>query len=96
MPTRVWLLRHAESAVPTVFHGAESDIGLSDRGRRRVDALVPDLAAHNPDAVVSSGMQRAILTALIREHFRTERLWYEQLETNLVQRQRSSVAAQPS
>lgn len=57
------MLRHAETAVPTVFHGAESDIGLSDRGRRRVAALAPVLAAHGPDAVFSSGMQRAILTA---------------------------------
>ena len=29
-PTRVYLLRHAESAVPHVFHGAESDVGLSE------------------------------------------------------------------
>lgn len=32
MPTRIWLLRHAETALPTVFHGAESDVGLSRRG----------------------------------------------------------------
>jgi probable phosphoglycerate mutase len=63
MPTRVWLLRHAETAVPTVFHGAESDIGLSERGRRRTDALAPVLAALGPDAVVASAMKRAILTA---------------------------------
>src|SRR5262245_41123608 len=63
MPTRVWLLRHAETENPTVFHGAESDIGLSDRGRRRVDALAPILAALGPAAVFSSGMRRAIQTA---------------------------------
>ena len=63
MPTRVWLLRHAESAKPTVFHGAESDIGLSERGQRRADALAPVLTALAPDAIVSSGMRRALLTA---------------------------------
>jgi len=63
MPTRVWLLRHAETANPTVFHGAESDIGLSERGQRRADALAAVLAGLGPDAVVSSAMRRAILTA---------------------------------
>jgi len=63
MPTRVWLLRHAETAIPTVFHGAESDIGLSERGQRRADALAPVLGALGPDAVVSSAMRRAVLTA---------------------------------
>jgi broad specificity phosphatase PhoE len=63
MPTRVWLLRHAESADPTVFHGAESDIGLSARGRRQALALAPVLAAHRPTAVVSSAMRRAVDTA---------------------------------
>ena len=63
MPTRVWLLRHAETAVPTVFHGAESDVGLSERGQRRANALAPILAELGPDAVVSSAMRRAILTA---------------------------------
>jgi len=63
MPTQVWLLRHGETAEPYVFHGAESDVGLSERGQRRADALAPILAAHRPDVVVSSGMRRAILTA---------------------------------
>src|SRR5437763_1629126 len=63
MSTRVWLLRHAETAVPGVFHGAESDVGLSERGTRQVAILAPLLAAHRPDVVVSSGMTRAILTA---------------------------------
>lgn len=61
--TRVWLLRHAETADPTVFHGAESDIGLSERGRRQAALLAPYLAALGPTAVISSGMLRARLTA---------------------------------
>ena len=63
MPTRVLLLRHAESADPTVFHGAESDVGLSERGRRQADAAALALAAFAPTHVVSSGMRRALDTA---------------------------------
>jgi broad specificity phosphatase PhoE len=63
MPTRVLLLRHAESADPTVFHGAESDVGLSERGVRQAAALAPVLAASAPQLVVSSGMRRARATA---------------------------------
>jgi broad specificity phosphatase PhoE len=58
------LLRHAESADPTVFHGAESDVGLSERGRRQAQALAPILAAWTPVAIVSSAMRRARETAL--------------------------------
>jgi broad specificity phosphatase PhoE len=63
VPTRVFLLRHAESADPTVFHGAESDVGLSERGRRQAAAVAPVLAAHRPHVVVSSAMRRARATA---------------------------------
>jgi broad specificity phosphatase PhoE len=63
MPTRVFLLRHAETADPTVFHGAESDVGLSERGRRQADAVAPFLAAQRPAHVVSSAMRRARDTA---------------------------------
>jgi broad specificity phosphatase PhoE len=63
MPTRVFLVRHAESANPLVFHGAESDVGLSPRGRRQAEAVAPVLAARAPDAVVSSAMRRALDTA---------------------------------
>ncbi len=61
--TRVLLLRHAESANPTVFHGAESDVGLSERGRRQAEAIAPVVAAHAPAGIVASGMRRAIETA---------------------------------
>src|SRR5437764_2917466 len=63
MPTTVFLLRHAESANPLVFHGAESDVGLSARGRRQAEALAPLLAALSPHAIVSSAMRRAVDTA---------------------------------
>src|SRR5437773_2716437 len=63
VPTRVFVLRHGESADPTVFHGAESDVGLSERGRRQAAAVAPVLAALKPAAVVSSAMRRAVDTA---------------------------------
>jgi 2,3-bisphosphoglycerate-dependent phosphoglycerate mutase len=61
--TRVLLLRHAETAAPHLFHGAESDIGLSERGRHQAEAIAPVLAAERPVAVVSSPMRRAVETA---------------------------------
>jgi broad specificity phosphatase PhoE len=63
VPTRVFVLRHGESADPTVFHGAESDVGLSERGRKQAEAVAPLLAGHAPAAVVSSAMRRARDTA---------------------------------
>jgi probable phosphoglycerate mutase len=64
MPTRVFLLRHAETANPLIFHGAESDVGLSERGRRQTEAIAPVLAALVPQVLVSSAMRRAIDTAI--------------------------------
>jgi broad specificity phosphatase PhoE len=61
--TRIWLMRHAETAAPGVFHGAESDIGLSDRGLRQARAVAAFLADRGAVAVVSSGMRRAVDTA---------------------------------
>ena len=61
--TRIWLLRHAETATPTVFHGAESDEVLSALGERQADAAASWFAPLAPTAVVSSGMRRAIATA---------------------------------
>lgn len=63
MTTRVWLMRHAETSAPKVFHGFESDIGLSDLGRRQADTLADVLAEIRPEVIVSSGMLRARLTA---------------------------------
>src|SRR5262249_6236792 len=62
-PTRMLLLRHAETTHPHTLNGAESDVGLSERGLRQAQAIAPVLAAENPVAVVSSGMRRAIDTA---------------------------------
>jgi broad specificity phosphatase PhoE len=61
--TRVYLLRHGESAAPHLFHGAESDIGLSNRGRRQAEAVAGWLAGWQPAGVVSSAMRRAVETA---------------------------------
>jgi probable phosphoglycerate mutase len=63
MPTRVLLLRHGEAVHPDVFHGAESDVGLSDRGQRQAEAAARALTAFDPAFVVSSGMRRALETA---------------------------------
>jgi broad specificity phosphatase PhoE len=63
VPTRVFVLRHGESANPTVFHGSESDVGLSELGLKQAEAVAPLLAAHAPAAVVSSAMRRARDTA---------------------------------
>jgi len=63
MPTTIWLLRHAETAAPHLLHGAESDIGLSERGHEQARRFA-ELAAHfQPQAVVCSGMLRARQTA---------------------------------
>src|SRR5688572_23057522 len=62
-PTRVFLLRHAESAIPNVFHGAESDVDLSARGRRQAAAIAEVLARVEPAVVISSAMRRAAETA---------------------------------
>ena len=34
LPPVVWLARHAETAIPTTFHGAESDVELGEHGKR--------------------------------------------------------------
>jgi probable phosphoglycerate mutase len=61
--THVYLIRHAETARPDLFHGFESDIDLGARGYRQAAALGPVVAALKPDIVVSSGMLRACRTA---------------------------------
>jgi len=61
--TRVYLIRHAETARPGVFHGFESDIDLGARGYRQAAALGPVAAALKPDMLVSSNMLRARRTA---------------------------------
>ncbi len=63
LPERVWLLRHAETATPTVFHGAESDEPLSELGHRQAAAAAEWFRTLAPTAVISSGMRRARDTA---------------------------------
>jgi probable phosphoglycerate mutase len=59
----VWLVRHAETAAPTLFHGAESDVELGEHGHRQVAAAVEWFTALKPTVVVSSAMERAVQTA---------------------------------
>src|SRR5262249_27871968 len=61
--TRVLLLRHAETSAPDVFHGAESDIGLSEWGRRQAVLLAEHLRGKGAGALYSSAMRRAVDTA---------------------------------
>jgi len=63
LTTRVFLVRHAETARPEVYHGYESDADLGPRGQRQAAALAPVIAALKPDVLVSSGMRRARRTA---------------------------------
>ena len=60
---RIWLTRHAETSDPTVFHGADSDVGLSELGTRQAEAAAAHFAPLGLTAVVSSAMLRARLTA---------------------------------
>jgi probable phosphoglycerate mutase len=61
--TILWLARHAETARPTVVHGAESDIELGDHGHRQAEAAAIWFRDREPTVVVSSAMRRAIDTA---------------------------------
>jgi probable phosphoglycerate mutase len=61
--TTIWLARHAETALPTVIHGAESDIDLGEHGLRQAAAAATWFGALGPTVVVSSAMRRAIATA---------------------------------
>lgn len=61
--TRVLLLRHAETASPDRFHGAESDVSLGETGRTQAATVAKQLALLQPDALYCSGMARARETA---------------------------------
>jgi probable phosphoglycerate mutase len=61
--TRLLLARHAETSAPDRFHGAESDIGLSGRGVYQAERLGLWLADRAANALYSSSMRRAALTA---------------------------------
>lgn len=59
----IWIARHAETADPTVFHGAESDVELGEHGRLQAAAAAGWFAGLSLTAVVSSAMARARDTA---------------------------------
>ncbi|WP_435015601.1 histidine phosphatase family protein [Tundrisphaera sp. TA3] len=63
--SRVLLLRHAETAAPDRFHGAESDVALGPRGHLQAEAAATALRDSGIPiaAVYSSGMLRARETA---------------------------------
>jgi broad specificity phosphatase PhoE len=61
--THLLLARHAESAAPDKFHGAESDIGLSTWGKTQAELLAAWLKPKRPSALYSSAMRRAIDSA---------------------------------
>jgi probable phosphoglycerate mutase len=61
--TRLLLARHAETSAPDRFHGAESDIGLSDWGLYQAERLGTWFANRGANALYSSSMRRAALTA---------------------------------
>lgn len=62
--TTIWLVRHAETAEPTMFHGAESDVELGEHGKLQAAAAATWFAQLRPTVVVSSGMIRARDTAI--------------------------------
>ncbi len=61
--TRLFLARHAETSAPDRFHGAESDIGLSEWGREQAGRLGERLSREPAIALYSSAMLRARTTA---------------------------------
>ena len=61
--TRLLLARHAETSAPDRFHGAESDIGLSEWGARQAELLGQSLRTPARPPLYSSAMRRAVDTA---------------------------------
>jgi probable phosphoglycerate mutase len=61
--TTIWLARHAETATPHLIHGAESDVGLGEHGKRQAEAAAAWFRERGPTVVVSSAMTRAVDTA---------------------------------
>lgn len=61
--TRLYLLRHAQTADVSKFHGSESDIGLSEWGHEQSRRVARRFGGLPLAAVYSSAMTRAIDTA---------------------------------
>jgi broad specificity phosphatase PhoE len=63
--TRILLVRHAETSTPDRFHGAESDVGLSDWGVRQAEQLGRSLKdMGDARALYCSALRRAVETAI--------------------------------
>jgi probable phosphoglycerate mutase len=59
----MFLIRHAETAAPDAFHGAESDVELSAWGHRQAQLLADCIKPMQPKALYCSAMQRSVATA---------------------------------
>jgi len=57
------LARHAETSAPDRFHGAESDVGLSNWGIRQAELLGESVKNAGAVAIYSSALRRAVETA---------------------------------
>jgi broad specificity phosphatase PhoE len=62
--TRILLARHAETSDPDRFHGAESDVGLSERGREQAEQLGHWIVEARPTVLYCSALRRAVDTAV--------------------------------
>lgn len=63
MNTHLYLMRHAQTADVSKFHGSESDIGLSDWGHEQSRRLARQFEGSPVNAIYSSAMRRAVDTA---------------------------------
>ena len=64
LETRVLLVRHGKTSDPDRFHGAESNIGLSAWGTQQAEQLGLWLKGAGAQALYSSGLRRAVETAV--------------------------------
>src|SRR5437763_15954599 len=62
--TRMLLARHAETSAPDRFHGAESDVDLSDWGIQQSERLGQVLKHAGASALYCSALRRAVATAI--------------------------------
>lgn len=62
--TRLYLMRHAQTADISKFHGAESDIGLSVWGHQQSSLISQRFSGLPITAIYSSAMRRAVDTAM--------------------------------
>ena len=61
--TRLYLMRHAQTADTQRFHGSESDIGLSEWGHEQSRLVAGHFKGLPIKAIYSSAMKRAVSTA---------------------------------